>query len=166
MRTLLPSLLLLAACTPPPPDLSALAKELAALRQGMEELKKAQQPTFDKEQVLEDLTKEVRRLRAAPAAPAAPAPAPAVVPAGNLPASSLAGGVGGTQPGINDLYWVLAKVQVEAQDRTVLALYKATANGFKLQAVRMLGADLQIVDYGQDRPHVREILDELKKEKR
>src|SRR5215510_3651929 len=110
MKNLLPSMLLLAAaCSPPPPDLSAITKELAALRQGLEEIKKGQQPTFDKEQVLEDLAREVRRLRTAPPAPAAPADAPAVVPA-PVP-GGLTGGVGGTQSGINDLYWVLTKTR-------------------------------------------------------
>ena len=49
MNRLAAVLLVLSGCTPPPPDLSAITKELAALRAGMEELKKGQQPTFDKE---------------------------------------------------------------------------------------------------------------------
>jgi hypothetical protein len=168
MHRLAAVVLLLSGCTPPPPDLSAVTRELASLRAGMEELRKGQQPTFDREQVLEDLTKEVRRLRAAPP-PAAPdpAPAPAVLPA-TLQGGSLAGGVGGTQSGINDLYWVLTKVQVEKEDRVVLALYQAQNNGrgFKLAGVRMLSADLQIVEYGQEKPHVREIVEELKRAKK
>ena len=168
MKTaLLPSMLLLAAaCSPPPPDLGAITQELAALRRGMEEIQKAQQPTFDKEQVLADLTAEVRRLRTAPPAPAAPADAPVVVPA-PLQGGALAGGVGGTQNGVNDLYWVLAKVLVEKEERVVLALYQAQTNGrgFKLAGVRMLSADLQIVEMGQDRPHVKEVIEELKRKK-
>ncbi len=168
MNRLAAVLLLLSACTPPPPDLSAITKELSSLRAGMEELKKGQQPTFDREQVLEDLTKEVRRLRAAPP-PAAPeaVPAPVVLPA-TLQGGTLSGGVGGTQSGINDLYWVLTKMQVEKEERVVLALYQAQNNGrgFKLAGVRMLSADLQIIEYGQDKPHVKDVIDELKRMKR
>jgi carbamoylphosphate synthase large subunit len=66
---------------------------------------------------------------------------------------------------MNDLYGVLAKVGVDGQERLVLALYKAIkeGNGFKLTGVRMLGADLQIIEYGQDRPRVKDVLEELKK---
>lgn len=166
MKRLAAVLLLLSACTPPPPDLSAITRELASLRQGMEEVKKGQQPTFDKEQVLEDLTKEVRRLRTAPAPQPPPAPDPVVLPA-TLQGASLAGGVGGTQTGVNDLYWVLTKIQVDKEERVVLALYQAQANrGFKLAGVRTLSADLQIVEFNQDKPHVREIVEELKRAKK
>lgn len=166
MRIFIPSLLALAACSPPPPD-GTVAKELAALRQGLEDLKKGQQPTFDKEQVLADLTREVRRLRTAPPPAAAPAPEPALVPP-TLLSGSLSGGVGGTQTGVNDLYWVLTRIQVEKEERVVLALYQALANGrgFKLAGVRMLGADLQIVEFNQEKPHVKEIVDELKRMKK
>ena len=62
MNKLIPVILLLAAgCSAPPPDLSAITKELAALRQGLEEIRKGQQPTFDKEQVLADLTAQIDR---------------------------------------------------------------------------------------------------------
>jgi len=168
MKKLLSWMFLLAAgCTPPSPDLSAVTRELAALRQGLEEIRKGQQPTFDREQTLEDLTKEVRRLRTAPPAQAAPAAAPTVVPAA-LPSGALAGGVGGTQSGVNDLYWVLTRIQVENEERVVLALYQAQANGrgFKLSGVRMLSADLQILEMGQERPHVREVIEELRKAKK
>ena len=164
MKAITPLLILLAACGREP-DLSPLRQELAALRAGMEELKKGQQPTFDKEQVLEDLTKEVRRLRTSPPPDAPqPAPAPVVLPA-TLQGGTLAGGVGGTQAGINDLYWVLTKIQVEKEDRVVLALYQALANGrgFKLAGVRMLSADLQIVDFNHEKPTVKEVMEALKK---
>jgi hypothetical protein len=171
MRTLLvPPVLLLAACSPPPPDLSAITRELAALRRSMEEIKKAEQPTFDKEQALEDLTREVRRLRSVPPAQpalAAPAQAAPILPA-TLQGGALAGGVGGTQNGVNDLYWVLTKVRVDNEERVVLALYQAQPNGrgFKLSGVRMLSADLEIIEMGQDPPHVREVIQELKRAKK
>jgi hypothetical protein len=169
MRTWSPVLLLLAAaCSPPPPDLSAITKELGSLRQGLEELKKIEQPKFDSEQAMVDLTKEVQRLRdrlaqptllppAVPAAPIAPLPSPQP--------GMLAGGVGGTQAGVNDLYWVLGKIALEKEERIVLALYQAQegGRGFRLIGVRMLNADLQVIEMASDKPRVKEVMDSLKR---
>jgi hypothetical protein len=169
MRHLAPALVLLAAsCSPPPPDLSAITKELASLRQGLDELKKIEQPKFDSEQAMVDLTKEVQRLRdrLAQPAPAAAVPLPAL-PALSVPqAGILAGGVGGTQAGVNDLYWVLGKISVDKEDRIVLALYQTLGGnrGFKLIGVRMLNADLQILELGGDKPSVREVVEALRRQ--
>ncbi len=164
MKTLAPALIFLAACSPPPPDLTPITKELASLRQGLEDVKKLSQPRFDTEQAMEDLAKEVRHLRDRLAAPQA-APAPAAAPAPFV--GPLSGGVGGTQPGINDLYWVFTKLQFGNDERVVLALYKVAGGtaGFKLAGVRMLTADLQLIEYAGDRPTVKQVLDELKKVK-
>jgi len=128
------------------------------------ELRAVEQPTFDSAQAMEDLSKEVRRLRERLAQPAPSPPAPVTLPAAALPTGGFVGGVGGATAGVNDLYWVLAKVSVDGQERLVLALYKALkeGNGFKLTGVRMLSADLQLIEYAQDRPRVKDIL-ELKK---
>jgi len=176
MKTLIPILVLLAAgastllnagCNPPP-DLTPITRELASLRKEVEELRKADQPKFDTEQAMEDLAKEVRRLRdrlSQPApAPAAPAPAPAALPQ-VLQAATLSGSVGGTQPNVHDLYWVLGKVLVDKEERTTLALYQAQdgGRGFRLLGVRMLNADLQVIEMGNDKPRVKDIVDALRK---
>jgi len=166
MRTLVPFLVVLAAgCTAPPPDLSAITKELAGLRQGLEDLKKAEQPKVDSELAMVDLTKEIQRLRDRMAQPIPPAAAPAAPALQNVQASMLSGGVGGTQPGVSDLHWVLSKVGVDKEERVVLALYQAQdgGRGFRLVGVRMLNADLQLLEFGNDRPRVKDIVDALKK---
>ena len=87
-----------------------------------------------------------------------------------MPAASgsLVGGVGGTQTGVNDLYWILTRVPVDGEDRTVLALYQARADGrgFKLTGVRWVGPDLQLIEFGQEKPSVKEVVDALKKTKK
>jgi hypothetical protein len=143
-----------------------MSRDLAALRDGLEELKKSQLPRPDSEQVMDDLSREIRRLRDRLAQPLFPSPPGASIP--TLPplrAEFLSGGVGGSQQGINDLYWVLSRVAVGGEERIVLALYQASpaGRGFKLTGVRFLSADLQVIELGQDKPRVREILDELKK---
>jgi len=167
MRTLVPFLVVLAAgCSPPPPDLSAITKELAALRRGLDEIRKVEQPKFDSEQAMVDLTKEIQRLRDRMAQPI---PAPPLVPAApalqNVQAGMLSGGVGGTAPGVSDLHWVLTKLNVDKEERVVLALYQAQdgGRGFRLVGVRMLNADLQLLEFGNDRPRVKDIVDALKK---
>jgi hypothetical protein len=165
MRALIPLLCLAAACDAPAAD-PKLREELAALRREVAELRAVEQPNFDSAQAMEDLSKEVRHLRERLAQPAPPAPTPPVtLPTATIPAGGFVGGVGGTASGVNDLYWVLSKVSVDGAERLVLAQYRALpdARGFKLTGVRMLSADLQIIEYGQDRPRVKEILEELKK---
>lgn len=160
MKALIPMLCLVSACADP-----KMSEEMAALRREVAELRAVEQPKFDTAQAMEDLSKEIRRLRERLAQPAPPPPAPVTLPTATLPAGGFVGGVGGASVGMNDLYWVLAKVSVDGQERLVLALYKTLkdGNGFKLTGIRMLGADLQIIEYGQDKPRVKDILEELKK---
>ncbi len=54
-----------------------------------------------------------------------------------IPAGGFVRGVGGTDVGVNDRYWVRAKVALDG--------------------------DLQIIEYNQDRPRVKEIVEDLKK---
>jgi hypothetical protein len=167
MRTLAPFLVVLAAgCSPPPPDLSAITKELAALRQGLEEIRKFEQPKFDSEQAMVDLTKEIQRLRDRMAQPIPAAPVTPATPAlQNVQTGMLSGGIGGTQPNVNDLHWVLTKVNVDKEERVVLALYQAVdgGRGFRLNGVRMLNADLQLLEFKNDGPRVKDIVDALRK---
>jgi hypothetical protein len=168
MRFLIPGLILLGACSTPSPDLAPVLRELAELRQSVDECRKVQQPTFDSSLAMEDLSKEVRRLRerlAQPSPAPTPTPAPMTLPVMSSNSGNLSGGVGGTAPNIQDLYWVLTRIAVDSQERIVLALYRAKPDGkgFGLAGVRMLSADLQIIEYQQDRPRVKEILEQLKK---
>ncbi len=170
MRYLAPALLALSACAAPAQDLGPLQEELHALRQEVQELRKLQPPGIESVAALDDLAHEVKRLRekTAPAPAAPPAPVrenPILTP---LPTGSLVGGVGGTQPNVNDLYWILTRVAVDGEERTVLALYRAGQGsaGFKLAGVRWVGPDLQMVEYAQEKPRVKDVVDELKKLKK
>ncbi|HZE99477.1 MAG TPA: hypothetical protein VE981_20905 [Planctomycetota bacterium] len=164
MKFCLPAILLLGACAAPSTDPAALTRELADLRAEIAELRKVREPAFDSAQAMEDLSKEVRRLREQQAR--TPPPPPAVtLPVATPAAGGFYGGVGGTLPNVNDLLWVLSRVSVDGQERLVLALYKAKAggNGFGLSGVRILGGDLQIVEFNQERPHVKDVLEALKR---
>jgi len=169
MRTLTPLLLCLAACKPPPPDLSSINAELAALRQGLQDIQKINQPRLDAVEAMDDLAREVKQLRQkAVPPPPAPPPGPVLAVQGApIRTGDLVGGVGGTQPGVNDLYWVLSKVQVNGEERSVLCLYRAQADGraFQLIDVRMLNLDMQIVELQakDHRPSVADILRVLPK---
>lgn len=172
MRILIPLFALLGACKPPPPDLSSITKELAALREGLEEVKKVSQPKLDAVEAMDDLAREVKQLRQKVAtAPTAPVPAP-VAPAlavGGPPIKTgeLTGGVGGSQAGVNDLYWVLSRVLVNGEERTVLCLYRALPGkeGIQLSDVRMLNMDVQLIEYNQNRPRVKEIMEVVERQK-
>lgn len=154
--------LLLAALTACSSDVAALRQEIAALR---EEVKLVTQPNAEAMAAMDDLGVEVRKLRERTAPPPpAPPPAPPVV-LNAAQAGPLLGGVGGTQPGIADLYWVLARVAVGAEERTVLALYRASPKGFKLDAVRLLNYDLQMIEYQNDRPSVKTVKEEAERRK-
>lgn len=170
MRTGIPVLVcLLAACKPPPPDLSSIHAELGALRQSLEEFRKLNQPRLDAIEAMDDLSREVKQLRQKVAAqPPAPPPSPVLAVQGApLKTGDLMGGVGGTQPGVNDLYWVLSKIQVTGEERSVLCLYRAQADGraFQLLDVRMLNLDQQIVELQskEHRPSVADIQRALQK---
>ena len=72
---------------------------------------------------------------------------PAAGGAGNGTTTVL--GTGGGTNNQNDLCWVLSKVKpVKGPERLVLALYRAKRGGdyFDLEDVRMVDADLRIVD--------------------
>jgi hypothetical protein len=82
-------------------------------------------------------------------------------------------GTGGGTANQNDLCWVLSKVKpAKGPERTVLALYRAERNGavFELQDVRMIDADLRVIEL-KKKLHaadyqVENILKELPKEER
>ncbi len=162
MKTAIPFLLVLSACAADP----ALRDEVAALRA---EVREATAPKLEALDAWTELTKEVKRLREELAVPPPPAPRPLAAQA--LPlrpvgkAGEVTGAVGSATPGLMDLYWVLAKVTVENEERTVLALYQAGSGNrsLKLVGVRVLSYDLQVVEYANDRPHVKDIIEELKK---
>jgi hypothetical protein len=128
-----------------------MTAELAALRQGVEEIRIAHQPKLEAVEAMDDLAREVKELRQKLAnPPPAPLP-PLLLPVGpggpRLTTEEMTGGVGGTQAGLNDLYWVLSKVRVNNEDRAVLCLYRARPDkGFNLEDVRMLNLDLQIIE--------------------
>ena len=60
MKPIIPALCLLSACADP-----QVRDDVAALRREVAELRAVEQPTFDSAQAMEDLAKEVRRLRGA-----------------------------------------------------------------------------------------------------
>lgn len=163
MRQLTLLLFFLSACQAPAHDLSPLHAELAALRQSLEDIRHANQPRLDAVEAMDDLAREVKQLRQKVVAqPPAPPPGPVLAVQGApLKTGDLMGGVGGTQPGVNDLYWVLSKIQVNGEERSVLCLYRAQADGraFQLIDVRMLNLDLQIVELQakEHRPSVAEV---------
>jgi hypothetical protein len=66
---------------------------------------------------------------------------------------------------VSDLYWVLGKIALEKEERAVLALYQAQdgGRGFRLVGVRMINADLQIVELGNDKPHVKDVVELLRR---
>lgn len=166
MKILIPLLVFLAACASP--DLAPVTAEMAELRHELAEVRKIAQPRLDAVEAMDDLAREVKQLRQKVAnPPPAPAPAPApFVPLTPLANGGLAGGVGGTQAGISDLYWVLTRVQVGGEERTVLALYRAISQGIHLEGVRMLNADLQVIQLNSERPSVTEIMKALEKAKK
>ena len=74
---------------------------------------------------------------------------------------------GGASNNQNDLCWVLTKVRpARGPERTVLALYRAERNGeqFNLKSVRMIDADLRLIELGKHEPSVGTILKSLPQE--
>lgn len=81
-------------------------------------------------------------------------------------APSMILGTGGATNGMNDLCWIVTKVKpAEGPERTVLALYHAKNQGqiFDLADVRMIDADLRVIDFEPKKhdPSVKKVLDSL-----
>jgi hypothetical protein len=84
-------------------------------------------------------------------------------------------GSGGATTNTQDVLWVIYKRPAPASDKKDSVLSKAekvtlccyqVANGarnVKLVAVRDISFDIDLVEYGNDKPHVKEIVEELKK---
>lgn len=89
-------------------------------------------------------------------------------------------GVGGSAPQQSDILWVLWKhpavkrpgadptkdITASKDERLTLCCYQV-ANGartVKMVAVRDITFDMDIVEYGNDKPHVRDIIEELKRQ--
>ena len=85
-------------------------------------------------------------------------------------------GTGGAQTQTQDILWVIHKraapppadakgILASKTERITLCCYQV-ANGarqIKLVAVRDISFDMDVVEYGNDKPHVKDIIDELKK---
>lgn len=164
MKILIPLLACLGACASSDP---ALGTEMAELRQELQEMRKVAQPRLDAVEAMDDLAREVKQLKQKLANPL---PAPVLLPSPDpltpLKTDALAGGIGSTQAGVNDLYWVLSRVQVGGQERTVLALYRAIPQGIRLESVRLLNPDLQMIEFNGTKPTVKEVLNTLEKQKK
>ena len=84
-------------------------------------------------------------------------------------------GTGGAQSQIQDILWVLYKRQaptkgdkegaLQKSERITLCCYQVEngARKMKLVGVRDISFDMDVVEYGNDKPHVKDIIDELKK---
>ena len=83
---------------------------------------------------------------------------------------------GGSQNNINDVIWIVykraaapaagAKDSVLSKTEKITLCCYQVANGarnVKLVAVRDISFDIDLVEYGNDKPHVKEIVEELKK---
>ncbi len=72
---------------------------------------------------------------------------------GGAQAPTMVLGTGGGSNNLNDLCWVLSKVKpARGPERTVLSLYRAKRGGefFDLEDVRMIDADVRIVEFKGD----------------
>jgi len=87
-------------------------------------------------------------------------------------------GTGGATTQTQDVLWILYKRAVPAAatgpakdsiltkpERITLCCYQVAngARNVKLVAVRDISFDMDVVEYGNDKPHVKDIIDELKK---
>ena len=84
---------------------------------------------------------------------------------------------GGSQNNIQDVVWIIYKRAAPAgaaaskdsvlskAERVTLCCYQVAngARNVKLIAIRDISFDIDLVEYGNDKPHVKEIVDELKK---
>lgn len=89
--------------------------------------------------------------------------------------SGLMMGTGGAQTQQQDILWVIHKrpgtvsagkdSALSKTERITLCVYQVAngARNIKLVAVRDISFDMDVVEYGNDKPHVKDIIDELKK---
>jgi hypothetical protein len=84
-------------------------------------------------------------------------------------------GTGASQANQNDILWVIYKRPGEAgpsdvkkSERLTLCCYQVSngARTIKLAAVRDISYDMDLMELSNDRPHVRDIVEELRKQKR
>ena len=87
-------------------------------------------------------------------------------------------GTGSATSGMNDILWVVYKrpagrkpsgdakdIVSQKDERISVAAYKMDVNGrqMKLAAVRDISFDLDLLELANDRPHVKDIVEELRK---
>jgi hypothetical protein len=84
-------------------------------------------------------------------------------------------GTGGAQTQTQDVLWIIykraassgadAKGVMAKSERITLCCYQIQngARSIKLVAVRDISFDMDVVEYGNDKPHVKDIIEELKK---
>jgi hypothetical protein len=82
---------------------------------------------------------------------------------------------GGSQANIQDIAWIIYKRAAAVKgdkegilaksERITLCCYQVAngARNVKLVAVRDISFDMDVVEFGNDKPHVKEIIEELKK---
>ena len=83
---------------------------------------------------------------------------------------------GGSQNNIQDIIWIVYKRQnaggadkkdsvLSKAEKVTLCCYQVAngARNVKLVAVRDITFDIDLIEYGNDKPHVKEIVEELKK---
>ena len=89
-------------------------------------------------------------------------------------------GIGGSQTQTNDILWVIHKRKataragasandVTARDQRITLTCYQVSNGarfIKLVAARDISYDMDIVELNNDRPRVKDIVDQLKKQQR
>jgi hypothetical protein len=89
-------------------------------------------------------------------------------------------GVGGSADNRADVVWILkkggapdwmkfdrGKNSIITDERLTLACYQVQNNGrsIRLVAIRDLSYDMQLIELGNDKPHVTDIIEDLKKQK-
>ena len=84
-------------------------------------------------------------------------------------------GTGGSQTQTQDILWIIFKRAAPSgaaekgilakAERITLCCYQVQngARQIKLVAVRDISFDMDVVEYGNDKPHVKDIIEELKK---
>ena len=84
-------------------------------------------------------------------------------------------GTGGSQTQTQDILWIIFKRAASSvadangvmakSERITLCCYQVQngARLIKLVAVRDISFDMDVVEYGNDKPHVKDIIEELKK---